>query len=71
MAKEDPNNKYGDTPKLGYFDLFIDAGPRYGDFGMTHRDLINEVVQYSTLENCFRIWSGEDIEEVFINTMNN
>lgn len=64
MAKKDLYNSYGEKPKLGYFDFFIDAGPRYGKFGLTHRDLINEAIRYSTLDNCFRIWNGENIEKV-------
>ena len=64
MAREDNFNTVDKKPKLGYFDFFIDLGEVYEGNGLTHRDLIQGVIDYSNIDNCMRIWMGEDIEEV-------
>lgn len=59
MAREDNFNTVDRKPKLGYYDFFIDLGN-----GLTHRDLIEGVMEHSNINNCMRIWRGEHIEDV-------
>lgn len=64
MAREDKFNTVDRKPKLGYYDFFIDLGNVYEGNGVTHRDLIEGVIYYSNMDNCMRIWRGEDIEDI-------
>lgn len=64
MAKEDNFNTVDRKPKLGYYDFFIDLGNVYEGDGITHSDLICWALEYSKLENCMRIWRGENIEDI-------
>lgn len=45
--------------KQGFFDIRILTGSRYAG-KVTHRDLFVDLLTYSTLDNCFEIWKGED-----------
>ncbi|RXI42352.1 hypothetical protein DP122_01745 [Clostridium tetani] len=48
--------------KLGYFDFYIDVSGRYRDKQVTHRELIIDLLRNSKLQNCMRVWNGENIE---------
>lgn len=61
MARYDRKNNYNDRPKLGYFDFRI-----RDSFGrcITHRELLNRLIECSSLENCYSIWNGTNIEDI-------
>lgn len=44
--------------KQGLFDISINTGSFFGTGGMTHRDILSSVMDYSTLEHCFDVWRG-------------
>ncbi|CEN74607.1 Uncharacterised protein [[Clostridium] sordellii] len=61
MARYDRNNNCEDKPKLGYFDFRI--RDRFGNL-ITHRELLERLLEFSTLEHCYNIWQGYNVEEV-------
>lgn len=46
------------APKQGLFDIIIITGDRYES--VTHRELLSDLLLYSTEDNCLRVWRGED-----------
>lgn len=46
--------------KQGLFDIVINTGSFFGTGGMSHRDILNSVVDYSTLEHCIDVWRGDN-----------
>lgn len=74
MAKPRIGQSYVDRNKEGYFDIFICTGDRYLDRDnykqVTHYNLFNDLLENSSLNNCYRLWQGEfpthitnDVEE--------
>ena len=61
MAKADNYNTYDKRPKLGYFDFRIRDSR--GNT-ITHRDLLENILMHSTLQNCYRIWQGDNVENI-------
>lgn len=47
-------------PKQGLFDIFIKTGTFFDNSGLTHRNILESVTEYSTLENCIDVWRGND-----------
>ncbi len=45
--------------KQGLYDIFINTGNRYGNTGVSHRNIIEDIINFSTENNCYRIWRGE------------
>ncbi len=50
--------------KQGLFDIQINTGTFFGDGGMSHRDILSSVVEYSTLEHCVDIWRGANPKDI-------
>lgn len=44
--------------KQGLFDISIITGSFFGDRGMSHRDILTFVTEYSNLEHCYDVWRG-------------
>lgn len=44
--------------KQGLFDISIITGSFFGGRGMTHRDILTSVMEYSSLEHCIEVWRG-------------
>jgi hypothetical protein len=44
--------------KQGLFDISINTGSFFGAGGMTHRDILTSVKEYSCLEHCYDVWRG-------------
>lgn len=63
MASPDKYNSIYEKNKLGYFDFIIDTGNLFNR-PVTHRMLFSRLLQYSALDKIYRVWQGEDIDEV-------
>ncbi|MFA6308638.1 MAG: hypothetical protein WC677_02685 [Clostridia bacterium] len=44
----------------GLFDIFILTGSLFENSGVTHRDLIENLISQTSLQNCLLIWRGSD-----------
>ena len=44
--------------KQGLFDIFINTGSFFDVGGMSHRDILTSVMEYSCLKHCFDVWRG-------------
>lgn len=44
--------------KQGLFDISINTGSYFGRKGMSHRDILTSVMEYSSLEHCLDVWRG-------------
>ena len=44
--------------KQGLFDISIITGSFFGDKGMSHRDILTSVMEYSCLKHCIDVWRG-------------
>lgn len=51
-------------PQQGLFDIMINTGSFFGGGGMSHRDILESVVHYSTWDNCVDVWRGENPSRV-------
>ena len=50
--------------KQGLFDIFINTGTFFDNSGLTHRNILEYVTEFSTLDNCFSVWRGENPAEI-------
>lgn len=46
--------------KQGLFDIYITTGELYGSSGVSHRNVLESVTNFTTLEKCFEVWRGND-----------
>lgn len=46
--------------KQGLFDIFINTGSFFDNSGVTHRNILEATVRYTTLDKCFDVWRGVD-----------
>lgn len=44
--------------KQGLFDISINTGSFFGERGMSHRDILTSVMDFSSLEHCIDVWRG-------------
>lgn len=62
MAKPRYSCTHVDKSKEGYFDIFICTGNRYLDRDgykqVTHYNLFNDLLENSSIENCYELWRG-------------
>lgn len=61
MAIADKYNTYDKRPKLGYFDFRIRDSIKNT---ITHRNLLENILTNSTLQNCYRVWQGDNVENI-------
>ena len=57
--------------KIGLYDIFINTGDRYDNSGVTHRNILKEILDNNLTKQVERVWKGEfpkeigkDIEEI-------
>ncbi|MFQ7361172.1 hypothetical protein [Clostridium perfringens] len=63
MAQPRTGKSYVDKSKEGYFDVLVSTGNRYLDRNnhklVTHYNLFIDLLENSSIENCYRLWRGE------------
>ena len=52
------------SSQQGLFDIFVNTDGRYGHEAVTHRDILNDVLENCSLEQCRDVWSGGFPHEV-------
>lgn len=60
IYREDYSGLMADNPtrrKQGLFDFRVLTGDRY-EGGVTHRDILSDISDYTTVDNCKKIWRG-------------
>jgi hypothetical protein len=50
--------------KQGLFDIYIKTGDLFGESGITHREIIESLIEVTSLEKCIEIWRGANPEEL-------
>jgi DNA (cytosine-5)-methyltransferase 1 len=50
--------------KQGLFDIFINTNHKYGHEGVTHRDILQDILDRDLLEEARRIWKGEHPQDI-------
>lgn len=64
MSKPRKGNAFVDRSKEGFFDVYICTGIRYLERNnykaVTHFNVFEDLLENSSLHNCYRIWRGEN-----------
>ncbi|PFR51035.1 hypothetical protein [Bacillus cereus] len=58
MANPDKKQYYNNKPKLGLFDIQVKI--EGSDYNITHKKIICDLLKYSNVKSCQRIWYGID-----------